>query len=90
MTMDTSDLTSRDRAISSLLLTLRWYYTVTDVKSKQKIKTSISHLKISDNSATLNNVETAEVQLTPFSEYMHTVSLFSMNSDGVPAFRKKK
>ena len=31
------------------------------VKSKQKIKTSIPHLNISDNSTTSNNMEIAEV-----------------------------
>ena len=34
------------------------------VKSKQKIKTSIPHLKINDDNTTSNNLETAEIWLT--------------------------
>ena len=41
------------------------------VKSKQTIKASIPHLKISDNSTTSNNMETAEM-LNSFSEHFHS------------------
>ena len=51
------------------------------VKSKQKIKASIPHLKISVNSTTSNNLETAEVLNSFFqSTFTHE------NTDEVPAF----
>ena len=53
------------------------------VKSKQKIKSSIHHLKISDNSTT-NNMETAEV-LNSFFQSTFTLE----DSDGLPAFPRR-
>ena len=41
-------------------------------KSTQKIKAFIPHLKISDNSTTSNNMETAEMLNSFFSEHFHS------------------
>ena len=54
------------------------------VKSKQKIKASIPHLKISDHITTSNNLETAEVLNSFFqSTFTHE------NTDEVPAFSSR-
>ena len=51
------------------------------VKSKQKIKASIPHLKVNGNSTTSNNLETAEVLNSFFqSTFTHE------NTDKIPAF----
>ena len=51
------------------------------IKSKQKIKASIPHLKINGNSTTSNNLETAEVLNFFFqSTFTHE------NTDEIPAF----
>ena len=54
------------------------------VKSKQKIKASIPHLKINGNSTTSNNLETAEVLNSFFqSTFTHE------NTDEIPAFSSR-
>ena len=54
------------------------------VKSKQKIKAYIPHLKINGNSTTANNLETAEVLNSFFqSTFTHK------NTDEVPAFSSR-